>query len=318
MRIIFMGTPDFAVPSLERIIADGHDVAAVFTQPDKPKGRGYKLMPTPVKESALRHGIDVYQPLTLKEQETINLIKGLKPDCIVVVAYGQILPAAVLEIPPFGCINVHASLLPRYRGAAPIQWAVINGEKETGITTMYMAKGLDTGDMILKEKTEIGENETSGELHDRLMEMGAKTLSKTLELIEKGAAPREKQDDSLSNYAPMIDKTAAQIDWNRTAREIHNLVRGMNPHPGARTELFGKLFKIFKTVLPQNDAQSGNAPGTVIGVDDDGILVSCGNGETILVKEVQAQGGKRMTAADYAHGHGVKPGTVFGKDSEDK
>lgn len=313
MRIIFMGTPIFAVPSLERIIADGHEVAAVFTQPDKPKGRGYKLAPTPVKESAMSHGIEVYQPLTLKDEETIELIKGLKPDCIVVVAYGRILPQAVLEVPPFGCINVHASLLPRYRGAAPIQWSVINGEKVTGVTTMYMAKGLDTGDMILKAETPIDENETFGQLHDRLMEIGAETLSKTLDLLAAGKAPREKQDDSQSNYASMIDKAVSHIDWNRSAREIHNLVRGMNPHPGARTELFGANFKIFETVLPKKaDIENNKVPGTVISVGDDGILVSCGEGQPLLVKQVQAQGGKRMAAADYAHGHGIKPGISFG------
>lgn len=312
MRIIFMGTPDFAVPSLERIIADGHEVSAVFTQPDRPKGRGYHLTPSPVKEAALRHDIPVYQPLTLKNDEITALIKNLEPDCIVVVAYGRILPLAVLEVPRLGCINVHASLLPRGRGAAPIQWSIINGESFAGITTMYMAKGIDTGDMILKEQTPIGENETSGELESRLMEIGANTLSKTLALLVQGTAPREKQDDALSNYAPMIDQNTAAIDWNRSAIEIHNLVRGMNPRPIAHTQLFGVMFKICATKLSnQTEGEYEKAPGTVLSVSDEGMLVSCGDGETLIVTQVQAQGGKRMAATAYAHGHDVKPGTVF-------
>lgn len=312
MRIVFMGTPDFAVPSLERIIADGHEVTAVFTQPDKPKGRGYVLTPPPVKIAAQKHGINICQPVTLKNEETVSLLKELAPDVIVVVAYGCILPPQVLEIPRFGCINIHASLLPRYRGAAPIQWSVINGEKETGVTSMYMAKGLDTGDMILKASTPIGPDETAGELHDRLMEIGAETLSKTLKMIENDTAPREKQDDSLSTYASMINKDMAVIDWNHTAGEIHNLVRGMNPFPAARTQLNGKLFKILSSKLPENQEKvNGAAPGTVLSVDDDGMLVSCGGGQTLIVTQVQAQGGKRMTAAAYAHGHNLKSGTVF-------
>jgi methionyl-tRNA formyltransferase len=304
MRIIFMGTPDFAVPSLERIIADGHEVAAVFTQPDKPKGRGYHLAPPPVKSAAMTHDIAVYQPQTLKDDETISLIKGIAPDCIVVVAYGRILPPAVLEIPRLGCINVHASLLPKYRGAAPIQWSIINGDKETGVTTMFMAKGLDTGDMIIKSAIPITENETFGELHDRLMATGAETLSETLTLLAQGKAPREVQDDTQSCYAPMIDKDVAAIDWNRKAAEIHNLVRGMNPHPSARTELFGENFKIHVTKLQlQTESVCDKAPGTVIGLNEDGILVCCGDGEMLLITEVQAQGGKRMAALDYAHGH---------------
>ena len=307
-----MGTPDFAVPSLERVIEDGHEVSAVFTQPDKPKGRGYRLAPTPVKEAAARHNITVYQPLTLKDEKAIGLIKGLAPDCIVVVAYGRILPPAVLEAPRLGCVNVHASLLPRYRGAAPIQWAVINGESVTGVTTMYMAKGIDTGDMILKAQAPIGQNETFGELHDRLMAIGADTLSETLTLLREGKAPREKQDGAQSSCAPMIGKDTAEIDWNRKAAEIHNLVRGMNPHPGAHTLLFGDMFKIYATVVPEQTCdENEKSPGTVIAAGDDGILVGCGNGETLLITQVQAQGGKRMGAAAYAHGHGIKSGTTF-------
>lgn len=312
MRIIFMGTPEFAVSSLERIISDGHDVAAVFTQPDKPKGRGYHLTPPPVKESALRHGIPVYQPLTLKDESVQEVIREVSPDCIMVVAYGRILQPAVLEIPKYGCVNVHASLLPRYRGAAPIQWAVINGEKEAGVTTMYMAKGLDTGDMILKSSIEIGENETFGELHDRLMMIGAETLSKTLPLLEQGKAPREKQNDADSTYASMINKEISKIDWNKSAQEIHNLVRGMNPHPAAFTFLGGKLFKIYET---RKTAETGDKnPGTVAEVCRNGIKVCCAGGEILLVTQVQAQGGKRMSAYDYAMGHGVNSGTSLGEN----
>lgn len=312
MRIIFMGTPDFAVPSFEKIIADGHEVAAVFTQPDKPRGRGHHLMPTPVKEIALKHGIAVYQPLTLKDDEVLSLISGIKPDCIVVVAYGRILPVAVLETPKLGCINVHASLLPRYRGAAPIQWAVINGEKVTGNTTMFMAKGLDTGDIILKEETNIGENETSGELRLRLMESGALLLSKTLMLLAQGKAPREVQNDEQTNYASMIDKEMAKIDWKQPAAVIHNLVRGMNPQPTAFTVFNGLPFKIIETRL--TDKASTGKSGTVAEVGREGIYICCGENETLLLTQVQAQGGKKMAAGDYILGHGIKVGTVFGED----
>lgn len=310
MRIVFMGTPVFAVESLERIIKDGHEVAAVYTQPDKPKGRGYRLMPTPVKEVALRENIPVFQPLTLKNEETIAQIKSFEPDCIVVVAYGRILPESVLSIPKYGCINVHASLLPAYRGAAPIQWAVINGEKKTGITTMYMAKGLDTGDMILKSETEIGEDETFGELHDRLMSIGADTLSKTLALLAERKAPREKQTEEGTCYASMIDKNTSYLDFSRSARELHNLVRGMSPKPGGHTYFKGQIFKIFSTKV-LSDKSNNAAPGTIISVTDEGIVVACKDGSELLIREVQAQGGKRMTAAAYAHGHGLDVGTSF-------
>jgi methionyl-tRNA formyltransferase len=306
-----MGTPVFAVESLEKIINDGHEVAAVFTQPDKPKGRGHRLMPTPVKEVALKNNIPVFQPLTLKDPEIIDKLKEIAPDCIVVVAYGRILPEAVLNIPRFSCINVHASLLPRYRGAAPIQWAVINGEEKTGVTTMYMAKGLDTGDMILKSETKIGENETSGELHDRLMKIGADTLSKTLDMIEKGEAPREKQTDDNTCYASMIDKNTALIDWNSEPKIIHNLVRGMNPKPGAHTFLSGDMFKILETRLLPNGICNNEKPGTILSVGEEGIAVSCKNSSEILLKTVQAQGGKKMSAAAYANGHGIKSGISF-------
>jgi methionyl-tRNA formyltransferase len=267
-------------------------------------------MPTPVKEIALKHGIAVYQPLTLKDDEVLSLISGIKPDCIVVVAYGRILPAVVLETPKLGCINVHASLLPRYRGAAPIQWAVINGEKVTGNTTMFMAKGLDTGDIILKEETKIGENETSGELRLRLMESGALLLSKTLTLLEQGKAPREVQNDEQTNYASMIDKEMAKIDWKQPASVIHNLVRGMNPQPTAFTFFNGLPFKIIETRL--TDKTCNGESGTVAEVGREGIYICCGENETLLLTQVQAQDGKKMAAGDYVLGHGIKVGTVFG------
>jgi len=306
-----MGTPEFAVASLDRIVKDGHEVAAVFTQPDRPKGRGYHLTPPPVKVMAQNYGIPVYQPTTLKDEETIQIIKDINPDCIVVVAYGRILPESVLNIPRLGCINVHASLLPKLRGAAPIQWSIINGETETGITTMFMAKGLDTGDMILKAKCDIGPDETFGELHDKLMVMGAETLSKTLTLLEQGKAPREKQDDSLATYAPMIDKNSTLIDWNKSAQEIHNLVRGLNPSPSAYTLFNGLKFKIISSKL--HNTESDKTPGSVVSVSEEGFVIACGDGKTLLVKEVQAQGGKKMTAAAYANGHGVNDTTIFGQ-----
>lgn len=317
MKIVFMGTPIFAVSSLERILSDGHEVVAVFTQPDKPKGRGHHMEPTPVKETALKNNIPVFQPLTLKDETQVELIKSFNPDVIVVVAYGRILPESVLNIPRLGCINVHASLLPRYRGAAPIQWSIINDEEKTGITTMYMAKGLDTGDMILKNETKIAENETYGELHDRLKVMGAETLSDTLKLLEKGTAPRKQQTDENTCYASMIEKTTGQIDFSKTAREVHKLIMGLSPKPGAYTFLDSQPFKLFDTeVLKANDENDDNktiACGTVVEVSERGLVVICKDCGKLLVKTVQAQGGKKMSANSYANGHGLKVGTIFSK-----
>ena len=224
MRVVFMGTPEFAVPSLEQLIKDGHEVVGVFAQPDKPKGRGYKLAAPPVKEAALAHNIPVYQPVKMRDGEALGILKELNPEVIIVVAYGKILPKEILELPAKGCINVHGSLLPKYRGAGPIQWSVINGEKVTGVTTMYMGEGLDTGDMILKEETEIGENETYGELHDRLCMIGAHCLSETMKLIEAGTAPREVQNDEESSYAPMLNKEIAKIDFSKSAEELQPIL----------------------------------------------------------------------------------------------
>jgi methionyl-tRNA formyltransferase len=305
LKIVFMGTPDFAVPCLEKIIVDGYDVCGGFTQPDKPKGRGYELAYPPVKEYALKYNIPVYQPSSLKDGTALELLLGLSPDLIVVVAYGKILPPQILNLPPLGCINVHASLLPKYRGAAPIYWSIMNGETETGITTMYMDVGLDTGDMILKAVTPIGETETTGELHDRLSIMGADLLSDTIKQLGKGTAPREKQDDTKSSYAPMLTKTTEHIDWSRSSSEIINQIRGLNPYPAAYTALKDIMLKIYK-------AEFGNKTvlvyGTVISTDSKGIEVSCGDGESIILTDIQASGGKRMPASVYLNGHPITIG----------
>mgnify|MGYP000544390362 CR=1 FL=1 len=245
MRILFMGTPDFAVPSLEALIAAGHTVCGVFTQPDKPRNRGMKLQAPPVKVCALAHNIPVYQPVKLRDGAALALIQELAPELIVVAAYGRILPDEILAAPPKGCINVHSSLLPKYRGAAPIQWSVLNGEKETGVTTMLMDEGLDTGDMLLAETVEIGENETAGELFDRLAPIGAQLLTKTLQGLEQGSIVPQKQNDEESTYASMLDKNLSQVDWNKSSWEVHNLIRGLTPWPTAYTVLEGKKLKLF-------------------------------------------------------------------------
>ncbi len=299
MRIVFMGTPAFAVPCLQGLIDAGHDVCAVFTQPDKPKGRGYALTPPPVKELALKHGIQVFQPATLRTVEAAETIRNLKPDVIVVVAYGKILPKEILGIPPLGCINVHASLLPKYRGAAPIQWAVINGEKITGVTTIYMAEGLDTGDMLLTEHTMIGPDETSGELHDRLSMIGAELIVKTLRAVEDGTVKRIPQTEENTCYASMLTKELSHIDWNKPAAAIHNLVRGLSPWPVASTVYRGKLLKIHqsKTVTGYwgSVGQIADANGLFV--------VCCGEGTALELVEVQYEGGKKMSGRDFLRGH---------------
>lgn len=307
MRIVFMGTPDFAVPSLQSLIDTGHTVCAVFTQPDKPKGRGYALAAPPVKELALRHQIDVYQPKTLRTAEAAEQIRGLNPDVIVVTAYGKLLPKEILEIPPYGCINVHASLLPKYRGAAPIQWSVINGERVTGVTTMYMAEGLDTGDMILKTQTEIGPDETSGELHDRLSVMGADLLVKTLKAVEDGTAVRVPQTEEGTCYASMLTKELSRIDWNQPADVIHNLVRGLSPWPVANTVYKDKLLKIYRTKI--TDGPHG-APGQAINADGS-LIVCCGGDTAVELLEVQQEGKKRMSGRDFLLGHPLEENIIL-------
>lgn len=299
-----MGTPDFAVPCLESLINAGYDVVGAFTQPDKPKGRGYALAPPPVKVTALEHNIPVYQPKTLKDGEALTILTELSPDCIVVVAYGKILPKAILDLPKYGCINVHASLLPKYRGAAPIQWSVLNGERETGVTAMYMDVGLDTGDMIMKKSCEIGENETAGQLHDKLSSLGASLIAETLKELENGTAQRKKQDDSQSCYAPMLDKSLCQIDWNATARQVHNKVRGLSPWPVATSSVNGKRVKIHSACL----SDSQGKPGEVISLSP--LEVACGSG-SIIINELQLEGKKRMDSRSFLNGHKLDIGDKF-------
>jgi methionyl-tRNA formyltransferase len=303
MRIVFMGTPDFAVPSLERLVADGHQVVGVFSQPDKPKNRGMKLQPTAVKVAALAHELPVYQPQTLKDGEALSILQQLSPDLIVVAAYGKILPKAILDCPRLGCINVHSSLLPRYRGAAPIHWAILNGDQETGVTIMHMAEGLDTGDIISQCATPIDPNETVEQLHDRLAELGAQLLSETVVALGNGTASRTPQDDAASCYAPMLSRALSPIDFTRTARQIHDQVRGLIPWPAASAQLGGEQFKIFSV---EETGESATQPaGTVLGADKRGINVVCGDGKVLRILELQAPGKKRMRAVDYLRGHAL-------------
>ena len=304
MRIVFMGTPDFAAASLKKLIDKKYDIAAVFTQPDKPRDRGMKLSYSPVKELALENNIPVYQPTKLRDGTATELIKSLDPDILVVVAYGRILPDDMLEVPKYGAINVHASLLPKYRGAAPIQWAVLNGDKITGVTTMYLASEMDTGDIIYTAETEIGEFETSGELFDRLMVMGAELLDRTLRDIEAGTAPRTPQDHSKASYVKMLDKSLSPIEWAKTPREIIKQIYGLQPWPVATAELDGKVFKIYSAEYTQN--KTVKAPGSVVSAGKKGIEIACLGGETLLITELQAAGKKRMKASDYLLGHPIK------------
>lgn len=304
MRIVFMGTPDFAAASLKKLIDEKYDIAAVFTQPDKPRDRGMKLSYSPVKELALENNIPVYQPTKLRDGTATELIKSLRPDILVVVAYGRILPDDMLEVPKYGAINVHASLLPKYRGAAPIQWAVLNGDKITGVTTMYLASEMDTGDIIYTSETEIGEFETSGELFDRLMVMGAELLDRTLRDIEAGTAPRTPQDHGKASYVKMLDKSLSPIEWAKTPREIIKQIYGLQPWPVATAELDGKVFKIYSAEYTQT--KTDKAPGSVVSAGKKGIEIACLGGETILITELQAAGKKRMKASDYLLGHPIK------------
>lgn len=307
MRIVFMGTPDFAVPCLQALLDAGHAVCGVFTQPDKPKGRGYALAPPPVKELALERGIPVYQPATLRTPEAAALVASLLPEVIVVVAYGKLLPKEILQLPPHGCINVHASLLPKYRGAAPIQWAVINGDEVTGVATMQMDEGLDTGDILLVEKTKIGENETSGELFDRLRDLGAQVLVETLRQLEAGTLERRPQGNEGASYAPMLSRELSAIDWSRSAREIHNLVRGLSPWPVASSVYQGKRIKIYQT---QVSGKESGEPGQVLPGKD--FLVCCGQNTALKLMTVQYEGGKRMDGSDFLRGHPALPETRMG------
>lgn len=310
MKILFMGTSDYAVVCLQALAKSGHEVVSVVSQPDKPKNRGHKLMPTPVHAAADALGLLVHQPETLKDGAFLPVLEAEKPDLIVVVAYGRILPKYILEYPSCGCINVHGSLLPKYRGAAPIQRAVLAGEKVTGITTMYMDVGLDTGDMILKKETEIGADETSAELFDRLAVLGAEALLETVALIEAGAAPREKQNDAESTYAAMIDKAQAEIDWSLPATEIKNLVRGMNSWPLAYTYYKGARVKIGSVQVAENETRG--AAGQVLYANrTDGLCVRCGEG-AVLVQTVQFEGKKMMDVKSYLLGNSIEENVILG------
>ena len=299
MRIVFMGTPDIAATCLKKILDDGFEVVGVYTQPDRPKGRGMKLVASPVKEVALAAGIPVYQPENFREEETVEALRALKPDICAVVAYGRILPQKVLDVPTFGCINIHASLLPKYRGSAPYQWAVLDGLQETGVTAMYLCREMDAGDIIDVSKTPIGENETAGELLDRLAVLGAELLSKTLSRFEKeGKLPAVPQNPDEVCYAPMLDKSMCPIDWNQTAVQVHNHVRGLHPWPVATFVLQGKTFKVHDTRV----VSGSGTPGQILGLTKTGLTIACGEG-AVEITSLQAEGGKRMAAPDYFRGH---------------
>ena len=309
MNIVFMGTPDFAIPTFKALIDSEHSVSAVFTQTDKPKGRGHKLRPPPVKVLAEENDIAVYQPESLKknDDEYIRIIKDINPDIIVVAAYGKILPKEVLDIPRFGCINIHGSLLPKYRGAAPIQWSVLNGDEETGITTMLMNEGLDTGDILLTEKTIIGKNETASELFDRLSVMGAELLMKTIDALQKGEVIPTKQDDSKATYAQMLSKDLSNIDFNRPVREVHKKICGLSDWPCAVTSINGKRLKVYRSEVVSNENPDA-VPGEII--NEKNFTIACIDGSIRLV-EVQAEGSKRMKSEDYLRGKPISRGTIL-------
>lgn len=306
MRIVFMGTPDFAAASLKKLLDGKFNVVGVFTQPDKPRGRGMELCFSPVKELALAHGLPVCQPEKMRDGTAYGQIKALDPDILVVVAYGRILPDDILALPKYGAVNVHGSLLPRYRGAAPIQWAVLNGDKTTGVTTMYLASEMDTGDIIYTAETEIGEFETSGQLFDRLMLMGADLLAKTLTDIERGAAPRTPQDHSKASYVSQLDKSFSPIDWNRSPRAVVKWIYGLQPWPVATMELEGAVYRVFAAEYTLN--HTNKRPGQVVSTGRQGIEMACAAGETLMITELQAPGRKRMKAADFLRGHPIKTG----------
>ncbi|MCD7785792.1 MAG: methionyl-tRNA formyltransferase [Oscillospiraceae bacterium] len=307
MKIVFMGTPTFAIPSLEALVSNGHEIQAVFTQTDKPKGRGNKIAFSPVKEYAIAHNIPVYQPNSLKKETEVYLpiLKDLNPDMIVVAAYGKILPAEILELPKYGCINVHGSLLPKYRGAAPIQWTVLNGDEFGGITTMQMAEGLDTGDMLMSEKVAVKENETASELYDRLSYVGSSLLIKTIKGLVAGEITPVKQNESESSYAPMLTKDMCAIDFSLPATEVHHKILGLSDSPGACCYLDGKRLKVYRSELVSIDS-SYPEPGVII--DEHDFTVSCGTG-SVRFTEIQAEGSKRMNVSDYLRGRPVRKGT---------
>ncbi len=311
LRTVFMGTPEFALQPLQGLLAAGVNLVGVYTQPDRPKGRGKKLAASPVKQLALEHGIPVFQPPKLRDPQAVEELQALQPDLIIVVAYGQILPKVVLDIPLYHCINIHASLLPKYRGAAPINKVIIDGGTETGVTTMLMDVGLDTGDMLVKRSLNIGENETAGELHDRLALLGREVMEETLDQLCAGTLVAEKQDDALSCYAPMLKKEDGLIDWQRSALEIHNQVRGLDPWPGAYTYLEDEVLKIAATTV---DTGSVEAAGTIISADKTGVRIACGEG-VLIVGELQLPGRKRLAAMNFLSGRPLFSGTRLANNS---
>ena len=309
MRILFMGTPDFAVASLSALLAAGHEVCGVFTQPDKPKNRGMKLQASPVKEFALAHDIPVFQPVKMRDGEAMGYIRDLDPALIVVAAYGRILPDDILDYPAHGCINVHSSLLPRYRGAAPINWAILNGDKTTGVTIMHMAAELDAGDIILQGETDIGPDETAPELFDRLAALGGGLLVEAVGQIERGEAARRPQTASEVTYAPMLGRELSPMDWTKPAQTLHDQVRGLLPWPCATAEFGGVRCKVFSTAVL--DGTTDLEPGTVAEAGKDGIVMACGGGSLLRVRELQPDGKKRMAAADFLRGHPLTAGEML-------
>lgn len=310
MRIVYMGTPDFAVNPLHALAEAGYEVVGVVTQPDKPKGRGKTMLPTPVKEEAMKHGFPVFQPVKVRDPEFQEVLEGLEPDIIVVAAFGQIIPKSILELPKYGCINIHASLLPKYRGAAPIQWAVIDGEKESGVTIMQMDEGLDTGDMLLKGSLELAADETGGSLFERLSGLGAKLCVEALEKMEKGELKPEKQGESPTEYARMLTKDMGNLNWNESAEKLERLIRGLNPWPSAYTKLGDKTLKIWSARVCER-ADENAACGEIIRVTKDTVCVACGEG-ALEITELQLQGKKRMDTAAFLRGYHLEPGTKLG------
>ena len=303
MRILFMGTPDFAVASLKALVEAGHEICGVFTQPDKPKNRGHKLAFSPVKEYALTQNLPVYQPLKMRDGTALELVRELHPELIVVAAYGRILPENILDTPPYGSINVHSSILPKYRGAAPINWAILNGESVTGVTIMYMAAQLDAGDVIRCAETPIDPDEDAQTLTERLAQLGADTLLQAVEDLEKGTATRTPQDHTQFTYAPMLDRSLSPLDFTKPARQLHDQVRGLIPWPCASMTLNGGDVKVYRTAVEEETAA---VPGTIVEANKKGIAVACGDGKLLRILELQPQGGKRMPAAAYLAGHPVK------------
>ena len=305
MRILFMGTPEFAVEQLRRLVETGHEICGVFTQPDKPKNRGMKMTFSPVKEYALSQGLDVYQPTKMRDGSALEIVEKLQPELTVVAAYGRILPEDILAVPPMGSINVHSSILPQYRGAAPINWAILDGCKETGVTIMHMAKELDAGDIICVKKTEILPDENAQELTHRLALLGADALEEAVAQLANGTAARTPQDHSAFTYAPMLSKELSPMDWTKPAQKLHDQVRGLIPWPCASTELGGKKVKIFRTKIGE---KTNAGAGTILTAGKQGLEIACGDGRSLWILEMQAEGGKRMMAADYLRGHPIETG----------